>query len=366
MLLKVLEYIDRDRFSPHVISLSSLGEIGPRIQALGIPVEAVGMKPGIGVPSAFRRLVKALRKIHPDVVHTWMYHADLVGGVAAKLAGVRAVGWGIRHSNLSKGANKSLTLAVVGICARLSGLVPKLILVNSEAARQIHCDRGYRSEKMVVVPNGFDLSRFHPNQAARPEVRSELGLATGTPLVGFVGRFDPQKNHRGFIEAAALLHARMPAVQFIFAGNGVDPGNTILTEAAKAAGISGACHFLGQRNDMPKLMAAFDVLASASIGEAFPNVLGEAMACGIPCAVTDVGDSAGIIGDTGRAVASGDMQGLASALEELLALPADERTSLGERARRRVFDLFEIGKVARQYEAFYEELSRLGKNGGSR
>jgi glycosyltransferase involved in cell wall biosynthesis len=180
------------------------------------------------------------------------------------------------------------------------------------------------------------------------------------PLVGVIGRFHPQKNHLGFVEAATMLHRRMPEVHFVFAGNGVDIGNAFLVQAAKSAGVAEVCHFLGRRNDVPRLMAALDVLASSSIGEAFPNVVGEAMACSVPCVVTDVGDSAYIIGDTGRAVASGDMTGLAAALESLLILPFEQRRSLGEQARARVAEYFEIGKVVQMYEAFYEELADDG------
>jgi glycosyltransferase involved in cell wall biosynthesis len=357
MLLKVLERIDRRRFSPHVISLTTLGEIGAHIAALGIPVEAIGMKPGWPSPFAFFRLLRRLRAIRPEVIHTWMYHPDLLGGLAARLAGVSALGWGIRHSDLSQRANKRSTLAVVEACARLSHWLPKRIMANSEVARQAHVNRGYAAEKMVVVPNGFDLTRFQPDSVARVEVRRELAVAAETPLVGLIGRFHLQKNHLGFIDAATILHRRMPEVHFILAGNGVDSRNIALVQAAESAGVAEVCHFLGQRKDIPRLMAALDVLASSSIGEAFPNVLGEAMACAVPCAVTDVGDSAYIVGDTGKVVASGDMTGLAAALESLLNLPLDQRRSLGEEARVRVAERFEIGKVVRMYEAFYEELA---------
>jgi glycosyltransferase involved in cell wall biosynthesis len=360
MLLKVLQRIDRQRFFPHVISLTTIGEVGPHISALGIPVEAIGMKPGWPNPFAFCRLVRRLRAIRPEVIHTWMYHPDLVGGLAARLAGLSALGWGIRHSDLSRQANKLSTLAVVAACARLSHWLPKRIMANSEVARQAHVNRGYDAEKMVVIPNGFDLTRFQPNSVARVDVRRELAVAAETPLVGLIGRFHPQKNQLGFIEAATTLHRRMPEVHFILAGKGMDAGNAVLLRAAKSGGVAEVCHFLGRRDDIPRLMAALDVLASSSIGEAFPNVLGEAMACSVPCAVTDVGDSAYIVGHTGKAVASGDMTGLAAALESLLKLPLDQRRSLGELARARVTECFEIGKVVRMYEAFYEELADTG------
>ena len=356
MLFKVLERLDRQRFSPHVISLTSLGELAPRIAALGIPVEAVGMKPGIPNLLDFFRLVQILKRLNPDVVHTWMYHADLLGGLAARLAGVSAIGWCIRNSNLDKDKTRFSTRAVVGLCASISKWVPSCILSCSEKARQVHVACGYAAEKMVVVPNGFDLTRFKPDNDARLQIRAELGITDQTPLVGLIGRFDPQKNHAGFFEAAGVLHRHMPQVHFVLAGQGIDRDNAALMQAITQAGVLANTHLLGLRSDTPELMAALDVLASSSYGEAFPNVLGEAMACGVPCVVTDVGDSAYIVGDTGQVVASGDTTGLAAALEELLALPLSEKTVLGERARTRVAAHFEIGKVVQQYEDFYEGL----------
>lgn len=356
MLFKVLERLDRQRFTPHVISLTTLGELAPRIAALGIPVDAVGMKPGLPSPAGFFRLVRLLKRLNPDVVHTWMYHADFLGGLATRLAGISSLGWCIRNSNLDRDKTKFTTRVVVGLCASMSKWVPSQILSCSEKARQVHVARGYTAEKMVVVPNGFDLTRFRPDSHARQTIRSELGLEADTPLVGLIGRFDPQKNHAGFFDAAGLLHRRMPQVHFVLAGQGIDMNSAALMQAITREGVLANTHLLGLRDDIPDLMAALDVLASSSHGEAFPNVLGEAMACGVPCAVTDVGDSAYIVGDTGRVVAPGDMAGLAVALEELLALPPLEKGVLGERARARVAEHFEIGGVVRKYEDFYETL----------
>ncbi len=193
MLLKVLERIDRQHFSPHIISLTTLGEIGPRIQVLEIPVEALGMRSGVFNPLLFFRLTQRLKTLKADVVHTWMYHADLLGGLAAQFAGVSAVTWGIRNSNLDRDKTKITTRLVVGICAIISRWIPDRILSCSEVARQVHVDFGYAADKMVVIPNGFDLFHFKPDETACTQVRSELGVSQDTPLVGLIGRFDPQE-----------------------------------------------------------------------------------------------------------------------------------------------------------------------------
>jgi len=354
MLLKLLERLDRARFEPMVISLTTMGDIGPRITALGIPVQALGMVPGLPSPAGFFRLLGQIKRFQPDIVQTWMYHADLLGGLAARLAGVQAVAWCIRNSNLDKDKTRRGTRWVVAACARLSGLLPARIVSCSEQARAVHAALGYDAAKMTVIPNGFDLARFKPDAVARTRLRTELGIPADTPLVGLIGRFDPQKNHIGFMVAAGTLLRRRADVHFVLAGQGVDAANPVLAAAIARAGVAAHTHLLGLRIDVPTLMAALDVLvSSSSYGEAFPNVLGEAMACGVPCVVTDVGDSAAIVGETGRVVPPGDMAKLALGLEEILALSSQEKVLLGKRARERVADHFEIGAVVRRYEEFY-------------
>ena len=357
MLLKVLERIDRRHFSPHVISLTTKGEIGAQIEALGVPVEALGMRSGRFSPIKFLRLVHWLRRLHPDAVHTWMYHADLLGGLAARLSGVRTVGWAIHHSNISPSHNKRSTLWVMKACAVLSSRLPRTILCCSHKAKEIHVSAGYDEGKIVVIPNGFDLACFKPDSDARISVRSELGLRKDTPLVGLIARLDPQKNHKGFFESAARVHRSRPDAHFLLAGAGVEDNNPTLRHEIQQAGVGGNSHLLGRREDIPRLMAALDVLvSSSSFGEAFPNVLGEAMACGVPCVVTDVGDSAEIVGETGRVIVPKDMEGLARHTIELLQLSDKERRALGARARQRVQARYDIKGVVRQYERFYERL----------
>ncbi len=362
MLHRVLTRLSPE-FKPHVISMAPVGKIGDKLRARGIPVESLNMRRGVPNPIALVRLIRRLRDYKPDLVHTWMYHADLMGGVAARLAGVPALAWCIRNNNLAPDYNMSLTLAVVRTSAFLSHRVPDRILCCSEAARNIHVAFGYAPEKMVVVPNGFDLAHFKPDPNARLSVRAELGLPLDMPLVGLIGRWDRQKNHEGFFAAVAAVHLRRPDVHFLLAGQGVDASNQTLRHILAANGLASVTHLLGLRDDIPRLMAALDVLASSSYGEAFPNVLGEAMASGVPCAVTDVGDSAYIVGDTGRVVSSEDMEGLAHAIESLLEMPAEASRMLGARARARITDKFEISDVVSRYEQVYRELFEVRRRG---
>lgn len=342
---------------PAVFSLGSLGDIGPRLVAKGVPVHALGMLRGVPSPLSVWRLAKQLRAFAPDVVKTGLYHADLIGGLAARLAGVRAVMWGIHQSNIDPGMNKRSTLWVMRLCARWSCWLPQRILCVAERARAVHVAAGYDASRMLVIPNGFDTRQFVPDASARQAVRTELGLAPGTPLVAVVGRFDVQKNHRGFCDAMARLCQLRPGTHALLVGAQVDTNNRELLGWLQHAGVASVCHLLGPRTDIPRLMAALDVLLLPSLGEAFPNVVGEAMACGVPCAVTDVGDAAFIVGNLGRVVPQGDMLALADAAAELLALPPAARDTLARLVREDVCQRFDIRAVAQQHEQAYRALA---------
>ena len=314
------------------------------------------LNPRLPNPLIFFRLVKILRTFKPSIVHTWMYHADLIGGLASRFAGIKALGWSIRQSNLAPGLNSRMILLIARLCALLSRRIPRKILTFSESARRTHVGLGYTPKKMIVIPNGFDLTCFCPDPEAYAAVRAELGVALDTPLVGVIARYDPQKNLAGFVKAAELVMKSRSDVHFLLAGKGVDASNDVLQSAIRDRGLLGNVHLLGSRDDVPRLMASLDVLASSSHGEAFPNVLGEAMACGVPCVVTDAGDSADIVGESGRVVPVGDMKKLAEGVLNMLNLSISERRVLRERARQRVHDHYEIGRVVRRYETFYLSL----------
>lgn len=356
MLFRLVERLSGE-LEQHVISLTNRGQIGERIASLGVPVMAMGLSRSFPNPLALPKLTWQIRRLRPAVVQTWMYHADFLGGLAARLAGVRAVIWGIRHNDLTPGKIRRRTRLVVALCARLSWHIPLRIVSCSQAAVGTHVSLGYNPTRFVVIPNGFDLERFRPDEFARSIVRAELGIPKDAPLIGLIARFDPQKNHALFFTAAGLLHRRRPDVHFLLAGRGVEPANPEIARWIHEAGVGGVTHLLGERQDVPRLMAALDIASSSSWGEAFPNVLGEAMACGVPCVATDTGDAALIVGDTGCIVPRDDPEALARAWEKLLALSTEQRRALGERARARIAEHFEIGAIAKRYAALYRELA---------
>jgi glycosyltransferase involved in cell wall biosynthesis len=289
-----------------------------------------------------------------------MYHADLLGGLAVRLVGSGIpVVWNIRHSNLDPKGNKRTTIWTAKVCARLSNRLPARIVCCSEASRQVHTALGYAPQKMVVIPNGFDLSAFKPDPAARESVRRELGIAADALLIGLVGRFDPQKDHGNFVAAAALLSAAYPEVHFLLCGDGVNWDNQKLAGWIEEAVLRQRFHLLGRREDMPRLTASLDIASSSSsYGEGFPNVIGEAMACGVPCAVTDVGDSAFIVGYTGLVVLPRDPEALAQAWKRLIDMGPEGRQRLGGAARKRILENFNLPDIIARYEALYREAAR--------
>ena len=359
MLLRVLEHINREHLMPEVISLTGIGEIGEKIRELGIQVHDLGMsRSGLSIPilSLFR-LRRIIKVINPDVVQTWQYHADLLGGLAARLAGIKTVSWGIRNGELPPEHSKFSTQMVRIICSWLSYWLPKKILFNSREAQAVHATVGYDERKFEVIPNGFDIYEGRTKTETRATVRRELDLFEDTLLVGFIARIDPVKNHEGFLEAAALIHAELPEVHYVMAGRNVDESNQDLLRMIEDYKLSKCVHLLGHRKDIEKLMTGIDVHVSASHTEAFPNVIGEAMAGGTPSVATDVGDSAWIIGDTGKVVRRGNMQALAEGVTDLLMMPLENRQALGRKARARIKEEFEIGKVAGLYQQYFFDLA---------
>jgi glycosyltransferase involved in cell wall biosynthesis len=340
-----------------VVSLMGDGTYGPKLRSEDIAVTTLGMRQGVPNPAAMPRLLRLVRREHPDVLHTWMYHADLSGGVVGRIAGIPVV-WGIHYADGDPRAVKPMTRWIRAACARLSGIIPARIVCCAESARRSHAALGYRADRLVVIPNGFAVERFAPSAEARRAVRAELALPAEAPVVGWVARFHPDKDPGNFLAAAAGVARARPDAFFLAMGEGLSASSPELRAAVDASGLDvSRLRLLGARSDAPRVFAALDVLASSSRREAFPNVLGEAMLSGVPCVTTDCGDCAEIVGPTGGIVPAGDPAALARALLQLLALPAGERAALGRAARERVASRYAMHVVADRYCDVYAEVS---------
>jgi glycosyltransferase involved in cell wall biosynthesis len=359
MLFKILSGINRHFFDPRVISLTDVDTLRSKFQKIEIPVDILGMKPGIPDPRKIFQLARLFRKERPHIVQTWMYHANLIGGLAARLAGDIPVVWNIRHSNLDPRADKKTTIWTAKLCAKMSSSLPKKIIYCAESAKNIHEIIGYDKRKTIVIPNGFDLSEFVSESGARERKRGELGLPPDAVVIGLVARFHPIKDHRSFFEAAAMLKYRAGNVHYVLCGDKVTYENQEILKELKGKNLGSELHLLGRRTDIPSITTSFDIATSSSRGEGFSNTIGEAMACGVPAVVTDVGDSAWIVGDTGKVVPPEKPQELCLAWQQMIELGPEGRARLGCLARKRVRDLFSLDAIIRKYENIYFDILGL-------
>lgn len=360
MLYKLLSGADTGRFRPAVVSLGRRGTLDERVEALGIPVHNIGMRPArLPSPAELRRLASVVRRIAPDLIHGWMYHGCLAAQLARATAARRArVVWSIHSCNDDLTLEKRLTASIIRLCGRLSRLPARIIYVSEESRRR-HERMGYRAAGARVLPNGFDVTHFAPSSEARAAVRAELGVSEDHLLIGLVGRFHPMKDHINFLRAASLLSEDYHAAHFMLVGREVDGENGTLRDLVARWGLEGRAHLLGERGDVHRLIAASDICSlSSSYGESFPLVVGEAMACGVPCVVTDVGDAARLVGETGLVVPPQDSEALAEAWRELIRLGPPGRIQLGEAARERIRENFLLASVIARYEALYREVLR--------
>lgn len=354
MLYKLLKRTDRVHFENAVISLLEPGQVGDSIREIGIPVYSLGMRRGEITPEQFFALWRLLRAQQPAVLQTWLYHADLLGLIAGRPAGIRRIVWNLRNTDVLPHSAPS-TAWVVKACALLSGR-PDAVVANSYAGRAFHRGKGYHPRRWAVIPNGFDLELYKPDPTARLAVRAELGIGDDDLLIGMVARLDPAKDQPTFLRAALKLATLDPSVRFLMAGRDVVSSNVGLKSIIADHPARARIHLLGERTDIPELMAAFDISTCPSQSEGFANVIGEAMACGVPCVVSDVGESARIVADTGITVPPGDPDALVCGWQRLIDAGPNGRWGLGQAARRRIAKHYSLSTVTRRYEALYRAL----------
>lgn len=352
MLRNVVRKMDRSRFVNHVVSLTDHGALVGELRAAGIAVSSLGLRRGVPDPRALTRLAKIMREQRPTILQTWLYHADLLGTVSSFFTRVPLV-WNIRCSVMDMSQYGVSSRVVRRLLSWLSGM-PSAVVVNSFAGRDYHRSLGYHPKDWVLLPNGFDVERFHRAPNAAQEVRAELGLSN-VPLIGTIGRFDPMKDYATFLDAAAIV-AKSSDAHFLMAGLGLESTNSWLTNALKDRGLTERVSLLGQRSDTEKIDAALDVFCLSSIGEGFPNALGEAMACETPCVTTDVGDCALVLGGTGSVVPPQNAAEMSRAILDLLSRTEEERRALGRAARQRILDHYSLDAIVRRYEELYERL----------
>jgi glycosyltransferase involved in cell wall biosynthesis len=354
-LAQLVSGMDGSRFANSVVVMRRLPDVTPPVPTQTVPLHCLGMRPGVPNPVAAARLLRIVRSERPHVLQTWMYHADLLGLAAGRLAGVPKTVWNIRRSFIDMQEHSRLSALVLRMLARLSS-IPDAVVTNSLAGQRTHQALGYNPRGWVWIPNCVDSERFRPNPNEKQRLLSELGLPPQTLLVALVARYLPIKGHDVFFAAASKLAALDPSVHFVLAGLNIDETNNSLMRSISGSGVRERFHLLGQRKDVERVLAAVDLACSSSYGEGFPNVVGQAMACGTPCVVTDVGDSALIVGKFGKVVPAGDSAALYRSSAQLLS-SHQERQRLGRGARRRIEQCFSVASMIARYEQLYENLA---------
>ncbi len=360
MLYKLLSVMDRDIFEPVVISLTDYGSLGNNIKNLNIPVHKMGMNAGIPNPFKVWRFIKLIRKIHPELIQGWMYHGNLAALLAKWVLPNRVfLLWNIRHTPDDLIKEKLLTALVIRLGAKFSSH-PDQIIYNSKVSEQKHELLGYDNKNKSIIPNGFNCEQFKSFDNAKLKLCHSLGLKKDTLLIGLVARYHLMKDHVGFLHSAGKLNKTYPEIHFVLVGQGVDKNNHLLIKLIEDLKIPKNIHLLGKRMDMDEITAGLDIACSSSSwGESFSNAIGEAMACGIPCIVTDVGDSARIVGETGIVVKPGDRKAFTDAMIRLIKMSPEERLGLGKLARNRIIKYFSLDLVIKQYEDMYQNLLNI-------
>ena len=363
MMYKLLKSLDQDKYENYVFSLLDSGPMRGMIESLGVSV--VDLNLGGGIKQGIKGVIKLRRevkKISPSIIQGWMYYGNIAAILARYfLLKTTPVLWNIRHAVYEIKHEKMVVRGVIRLGAWLSRK-PECIIYNSYVSAGLHGDIGYLKNKSIVIPNGFDTDSFSPDSESRERVRGKLGVGQQAVLVGMVARFHPVKGYDVFLNAISILLKKYPKICVLMVGLNVDSNNSVLMKFIHDLGLEDSVNLLGLRSDIANIMASLDIFVLSSIwSEAFPNVVGEAMACGVPCVATDLGDTADIIGKTGFVVTPNNIEALAAGIDKIMKLPEYERFRYGQLARQRIQDNYSLSFVVSLYDELYQKYGEARK-----
>jgi glycosyltransferase involved in cell wall biosynthesis len=363
MLEKLCRSDMSTRMESSVVVLTERTEGEVTFSVPGVAVEVLGGARGGRWPRRIMRIREWVRQIRPHVLQGWMYHGNLAAWYARHASPEpTALAWNVRHSLHDLRREKMRTRYVIR-ANRVLSRHPEAIVYNSRKARLQHEEFGFSSVRGHVIPNGFELNASGPDTERGIQVRRTLGIPDAAIVIGHAARFHPMKDHYRFLRIASSIVQENRNVHIVLMGRDVTERNNELYSAVADGAVS-RFHWLGERTDVFDVMQAMDGLCLTSAwGEAFPNVLGEAMSVGVPCVTTDVGDSAFVVGDCGFVVPPRDDVALYNALRDVIGMSDEERRAVGRRARERVRSKFGLDVVAGQYVQLYERLA-AGATGG--
>lgn len=352
--------VTHDKSNEHiVISLLDEGKYGPLLKEVGVKTYYLRLSRGNVSLSPLIKLKNIIKKEDPQVIQTWMSHADLLGGLIAKSLGYNNIIWNIRHSKLTYRVSNIKTNTVILTCMALSKIIPKKVICCSEKTFQDYAGHGYPKKKMTVISNGYEFDKFNVDPDSRKKIRTELGINEDTNLLGMIARYDPNKNHDGLLRALNLLKSSNNNFKVILVGRDLNNKNEELKDKIKKLGLKDYIFLLDQRTDIPAIMNALDINILSSIsGEGFPNVLAEAMACGTLCVATDIGDSSIIIDDYGWVVEADNDELLANTILEALELKkkSTEWMMMKALARKHITDNFSISLMIKKYNKVWTSI----------
>lgn len=337
-----------------IICLKRRGKIGDRLVANGFKVHQLNLNNIFVFPFCFFKLVNFLRSENPAVVQTWMYHSDLLGGIAAKFASCKKIIWSIRCTNTLTLRGSSISgYFSMKLCSWLSRLIPHKIICVAHKAMEQHIQYGYDSSKMLVVQNGFHLNTATYNRSYITKIRDKISIDEDSLVIGSVARFNAYKDHLNFINAALKVINKFPKTIFLMVGTDITKSNVELFNIIQSAGMEKNFRLLGEYHEMDDIYHAMDIFCLHSRSEGFPNVLGEAMSSGLPCISTDVGDASELLGNNGMIIDPENYIQLSNAMEKIILLSNEERMRMGENGMKRIKAKYSINKALNIYSQLY-------------
>lgn len=347
-LYKICKY---DKKNQHiVISLKGSGKYSPLLKKLKITVYNINMKKNFFLIFKFFLIRKFLINLKPDIVQTWLVHGDFFGGIASRLAGIENVAWNIRYSKLEIGKAKFSTILLTRILAKLSNLIPKLVIVVSKSAYKNCKELGYRHKKLLMIPNGYDLRNHKFKKFHKLNFRKKYNVKKNIPLIGTIARYDPKKDHSNLLKALNIVKLKKIDFECFLVGNNITHKNSVLYDEIKKLKLEKNIKLLGKKNNILEIMKGIDLYIQSSSSEGFPNVIAESMACKTPCVSTNAGDASFIIGKTGWIVPIKNSKLLSHAIEKALNELKSANWKLRcTQARNRIKSKFSIFQMLEAY-----------------
>ena len=357
-------HLDPARFDVVVVTFYERGALLEELRIAKIPLHGIGKAGRWNLIGPYRRLVEILNVFEPDIVHSFLGPPNVMASLAKpRLTNCRLV-WGFRASNMDL-ARYDWSFRLTEFLQRILNRRPDHIVLNSHAGREIALSRGFPAAMQSVIPNGIDTDKFKRDPGTGRSLRQAWGISPNSRLIGIVARLDPMKDHRTFLRAASLASRNDPDLKFICVGDGAPDYRAELKRLASRLGLDTSVIWTGERRDMPAIYSALDAATlTSAFGEGFPNAVGEAMACGVPCVVTDVGDAAIIVDETGIVVPPGQTEALANAWETLASETADQVRARAVSSRDHIVQNFSVAAMIQRHADLYQHL--LAEQGGTR